>query len=264
MYKFTIGSDPELFIRNKDNKIISAEGLIGGSKDNPILFDDRGFFIQEDNVMAEFNIPPANSKEEFIEYMQYARDWVEAFLSTHDVEPVFANKVTHEFQQEQLQSNQARLFGCEPDWNVYLRQRNRAPSANTAFRSCGGHIHIGFDYNDQADQENLIRALDATLGLSSVFYDKDEVRRKGYGKAGNFRFKPYGVEYRTPSNFWISNDQSVGWVYNKVEEAFSYLPYIKDIYKLEEDIQKAINNRDEELANSTIEKVTSLLIKQKV
>ncbi len=40
-------------------------------------------------------------------------------------------------------------------------------------------------------------------------YDKDTERRGMYGKAGAFRPKPYGVEYRTLSNAWLSNDERI-------------------------------------------------------
>ena len=56
----TIGADPELFIVDNNNKVISAVGLIPGEKGKPYVADDmpRGFGMEIDNILGEFNIPP--------------------------------------------------------------------------------------------------------------------------------------------------------------------------------------------------------------
>jgi hypothetical protein len=49
--------------------------------------------------------------------------------------------------------------------------------------------------------------------------DGTSVRRSLYGKAGCCRLKPYGVEYRTVSNFWASNPKIVDVMYALTELA---------------------------------------------
>src|SRR5690606_5853835 len=86
-------------------------------------------------------------------------------------------------------------------------------------RTCGGHIHIGYDSPDFIVSEDIVHAMDTVLGLESINLDKDDRRREMYGKAGCFRVKDYGVEYRTLSNFWLQSDELKKWAYNKTLEA---------------------------------------------
>lgn len=63
-----VGSDVEWFLQDKDTKeIVSAEGIIQGTKYEPFKFDDSNHFYSTslDNVLAEGNIPPAKTATEF-------------------------------------------------------------------------------------------------------------------------------------------------------------------------------------------------------
>ena len=67
----TFGSDFEIGVANiKKKKIIPVCGLLGGTKDDP---KEIGNYcqVQEDNVMAEFNIPPVNHVEDWMAATQY-------------------------------------------------------------------------------------------------------------------------------------------------------------------------------------------------
>jgi hypothetical protein len=65
---FTIGCDPELFWQNAAGKLISCIGKVGGSKEFPkaLGYLGAGYAVQEDNVAAEFNIPPCDSRDAFV------------------------------------------------------------------------------------------------------------------------------------------------------------------------------------------------------
>ena len=56
--------------------------------------------------------------------------------------------------------------------------------------------------------EIAIPLIDLIAGIPSVLIDRsgnNKKRRKIYGKAGDFRYQPHGIEYRTLSNFWIKS-----------------------------------------------------------
>ena len=60
-----------------------------------------------------------------------------------------------------------------------------------------GHISIGWDNPTQEQQLDMVKAMDATVGLESVLLDNDTERKKLYGKAGCFRFREYGRRKKT-------------------------------------------------------------------
>ena len=75
----TVGADPELFIVNeKTGKVVSSIGIIPGEKGNAWKSDDmpEGFGIEVDNILGEFNIPPCKTKEEFINNIEYMKDYI--------------------------------------------------------------------------------------------------------------------------------------------------------------------------------------------
>jgi hypothetical protein len=51
----------------------------------------------------------------------------------------------------------------------------------------------------------VVRVLDTLLLPLLLKQDKDVLRSTLYGKPGAMRIKPYGVEWRTPSNVWLNN-----------------------------------------------------------
>ena len=65
MSRVTIGADPEVFVKDiMSQTILSAIDRVGGSKDYPRPVTNG--FVQEDNILAEFNINPAENKNQFV------------------------------------------------------------------------------------------------------------------------------------------------------------------------------------------------------
>lgn len=216
--QFYLGADPEFFV-TQYGKYKSAVGLTGGgSKWKPIPIDDKGNAILEDNVAIEFNIQPSDSVETFKNNIQKVLKHVKDLLPTFE----FSFESAVSFPEEELMTPEAQLFGCEPDFNAWTERINRKPRANDHnLRSAGGHIHIGSEIAQQKPIE-VIRNMDLFLGVPSICLDPDTKRRELYGKAGAFRPKSYGVEYRTLSNFWIFKDELIQWVYNQTKKVLEF------------------------------------------
>jgi hypothetical protein len=236
--EFSIGADPEFFLKQGD-KHISSIGLIGGSKDKPRPFGKDGFAILEDNVAVEFNIPPAHNHQEFIFNIQEVINKLHQELPQFD----FSTESAVVFDQDQLNNPAALEFGCDPDFNAWTKTVNERPCAsNMQLRSAGGHVHVGTDQNPI----EVIRSMDLFLGVPSTKLDPGKLRRELYGKAGAFRFKDYGCEYRTLSNFWIFSPKLIEWVYNQTEKAVNFVKGGNTINEAHGQlIQDCINNSDE-------------------
>lgn len=248
--KVKIGADPELFLV-KNGKAFSAEGIIGGTKDEPKLTEVEGCCLQEDNVMAEFNITPSKNEQDFNENIDFMIDTISTIALVNDCEILI--KPSAIFDKSQLRTSQAMEFGCSPDFNAYTFMENERVEIKNNLRVAGGHIHIGYENPNENTNLQIVRALDIFLGLPSLFLDDDERRRDYYGHAGSHRQKEYGVEYRTLSNFWIETKELRLWVFKQIMLAIDFVSS-GEITKVTEkqwgEIELAINDNDKSLAGS--------------
>ena len=246
--KILIGCDPEFFVK-KNGKHVSAYNLIEGTKDNPYPVTSGA--VQVDGMALEFNINPANTCDSFVSNVQ---DVLTQIREMVDAEYEFDYSPVAHFGEEYIaeQPEDARRLGCDPDFNAYTGQPNDAPDASRGFRTASGHIHIGWtndvDINDPDHIEAcqmVTKQMDALLGLMSVILDGDNTRRELYGKAGAYRVKPYGVEYRVMSNFWLKSPELMNLIYNTAYEGTRALLEGRQFYRSRgKAIQKYINNGD--------------------
>lgn len=223
--KILIGSDPELFVF-KDGQPISAHGMVEGTKEQPLAVE--GGAVQVDGMALEYNTNPASTLEEW----ETAHVSVQAELQAMIEQGLELKATPTAYFAEEVFNNspkEALILGCEPDFNAYTRRANPKPNGEVKFRTGAGHIHIGwgegFDVTDPfhlAECRALTKALDLWLGVPSVIMDEDSDRRKLYGKAGCFRPKSYGLEYRTLSNFWTAHKAGRKWAYENTLLAIEY------------------------------------------
>lgn len=254
--KFSIGSDPELILLNKSGIPTASVGLIGGSKEIPRR--TKNGWVLEDNVLAEFNTKPSQTAEEFVRNHQLVMRDLSELMAEYDLQ--LSVQATAIYDEDQLDSGQAREAGCEPDYNAWEDGRkNDRPQFNGGLRSCGGHVHVAFPKPNEYPTKRLdmVKVMDVLLGVPSIILDRNEERRKLYGKAGACRLKykkfdhPYdGVEYRVLSNFWLANDKLMAWVFSQTEQSIirfkEIIGVINDTEGLPEAVVHTINtgNRD--------------------
>lgn len=207
---YMVGSDIEFFVRSPEGEIISAEGLIKGTKHEPYHYSDDPYFAtQLDNVLCEGNIPPARTPEEFYEHILSLRGAMERQLPKGHRTVACASAELH----ERFLTAQARHYGCDPSYNAWDGTEIPPHLPEKFIRSAGFHIHIGYDDPDSERNRFLVKLLDVWLGLPTALYEPLSERHKlGYGLAGNFRHQKHGVEYRTLSTWWASEPRTLRYV----------------------------------------------------
>lgn len=217
-----IGADPEFFVANK-GKIVSGFGMVPGTKTDPHKVDNGA--VQVDGMALEININPAPTSEAFRHNLHSVMQQLQSMLPENHrlaIQPVANFNKTYMKKQPFA----AKLLGCEPDFNAYESCMNPPPKNHPTMRTAAGHVHVGWgegmEFNTQLFEEcvTVVKDLDLLLGVPSILLDVDansQKRREMYGQAGAFRPKPYGVEYRVLSNFWLKEDKLIDWVFNTTE-----------------------------------------------
>lgn len=254
MDKVRVGSDPELFIVDtKTGNVVSSIGLIPGRKGSAWVDPAwvPGYGLETDNILAEFNIPPAQSCVEFVNSMEFMKKYIDRYVKSKNPDLGIMHKASAYVPEDQLQSDEAKLFGCSVDYNVYLDGPNPKPCGETTnLRSTGVHIHVSYPRKSQNRSLNLIRYMDAYVGIPSIILDSGDdaaKRRTLYGKAGCFRLTRYGFEYRSLSGKFIASKDLEEFCYEATINALA--AWFLDMSLPPADmVQKCINNSDKELA----------------
>ena len=246
-----VGSDPEVFLTDTGGRYVSAIGRFNGTKEEPVAVKSlgKGYAVQVDNVLLEYNTPPAKSATNWLEahrnMLQYLRSEAakQNLLVSIDASAVMPDS--------ELQHPAARVFGCSPDFNAWEMRINNPPRANDPnLRSAGGHIHVGgISKFTNLQKVNVVRAMDMLVGSLATLVDTDERRKELYGRPGAMRFKDYGVEYRTVSNFWLKSESLMQAVYGlttKALTASTHRSFTSQAH--EEDVLRMFKHNDKALA----------------
>lgn len=213
----TVGCDPEVFLVDGSGSIVSAIDLIGGSKEAPRLC--KGGSLQEDNIMAEIGTNPTSDCGQFLLNLDAV---MSELVRVTNLQPLIKASAYIDEHILMKNKNRAFLFGCEPDYNAYTGEENPNPSSKSFLRTCAGHIHLGYDWEDETEENvmRIVQYMDYIVGLWTVLKDEDTRRRSKYGKAGAFRYKQYGLEYRVPSNFWLKTKELSAEMFHRTKLAF--------------------------------------------
>lgn len=234
----SIGADPEFFVK-RGTEFISGHIFPCGSKDKPRRTGHG--FVQNDGLALELNIPPAKAEAEFVlnfrgvlnDLAEIIAHWDakrEVYLVAEPV-AIFSKDMMDRVPQEN------KTLGCNPDYNAYTLNANDTPNADgVMYRTGAGHLHIGWTKDAEGIDHfekcaKLVRQLDYTVGLKTLLFDPEPRRRALYGKAGAFRPKPYGLEYRVPSNAWCASEDIARTMFRGCFQAVQLLNEGRDLDK---------------------------------
>lgn len=221
----TIGTDAEFFLKQKGG-FVSATRFLKGTKEEPEILKSGGN-VHYDNVAFEFATSPAENEGSFVASVKKTLSEATSRL------PKGVNlcqAAATNFPKEELEDEETRRFGCDPDYDAWKLNINTVPpnAPNLPFRSCGAHVHVGFVKGSGNDflldpygKIDVVKTMDVIIGIPFTALDNSSgcvKRRQLYGKAGCHRPTSYGVEYRSLSNFWVYSIDTVKLVYRLSED----------------------------------------------
>jgi len=149
-------------------------------------------------------------------------------------------------------------FGCKPSLNAYGHEWEPVIDPYSInMRPAGGHIHFGHKGITDSNAADIVKAVDAILGIMSVgmFQHVDNPKRRTlYGKAGEYRKTSYGLEYRVLSNQWCLNS-TVGYLTLDLARASLYMylqGYFDSWLTTDMEVEETINTANVSMAHSIL------------
>lgn len=246
----TIGSDLELFIKDsKTGKLASAVGVFGGTKKEPRYINNL-CYIQEDNILAEANIPPVTTFEDFKNYINYIKGYITNNYPQYLIHYSSSERATPDL----LASDGAKTFGCEPvlivdyndDGDIIPEDEFEESVMEKQFspiRVGGFHIHFGYDNHTLEISREIVKLFEKNVTLKLLNLEHDPYHRRSfYGKAGEYRLKPYGLECRSLGSSLLKDDNSLKQVWDAVQETITQFNQGERVSKQEFQIIKEIIN----------------------
>lgn len=266
-----LGCDPEFFFMEK-GKVLSSEKVLP-----EVPSKEEAGMVTIDGVQAEINPTADTCRESHSYYIARCIKKAHSYLKegqTISFDPI----VPIDLKVLAKLSDKAKFFGCTPSFNVYDSDNKMSidDSSKYPFRPAGGHIHLGHSENESVKKiinniNLLVPMLDIIVGNTCVLIDRHDgnrERRRCYGRAGEFRTPKHGLEYRTLSNFWLNSYQLMSFVFGLARMAMSIVNsstekdnIAKEIMDAvnQDDIRRAINDNDFELALKNFSKIKPIL-----
>lgn len=224
--QFTVGCDPEYFLKERQTgRLISAIPFIKGTKHEPQKLPAGGV-ISFDNVALEVATDVAASADDFVKNVG---DCLRSASAVIPPEMDLVAVASANFEPDQLDHEEAKRFGCDPDYNAWTMEQNEPPCAmDMTFRSAGAHIHVGSPIlaDNFENMMTMVKLMDCIHGVVSTILDSSPeavARRELYGKPGAHRPKDYGIEYRVLSSYWTKSPVTVMMMYHLCDDALNLL-----------------------------------------
>lgn len=235
-----IGSDPEFFLCSlESNTPVSPHEVTKGTKKEPEPLWD-GWAIQIDGMAVEFNTPCFSSLRELRYNFLGNRERFEKLISDRLGSPHFlSHRSNYTFPDRvwDLVPAENKELGCSPDFSAYYEEVNPQPvPVFDSFRTTSGHISLGWIDPESVSTTKypeffkvccaLVRSLEYNIGTYHLRQGWVTERARLYGRPGAFRPKPFGLEWRPMTNFWLADtarahefcnrfDDVVRWLKNK-------------------------------------------------
>lgn len=216
----TIGCDPELFLFDKTKqRIVPAIGLVEGTKQNPKQLV-RGT-VQLDGTVVEIGTNPAANITSFKDNLRSVLSEVQEMVG--DNYELRCGSIAAYHPDDWQFSDTYLDTGCEAQFvfeGDTLTRVASNPYDITAVPT-GGHIHVGFGCDLEITDPVLLRSVKMfvdALGMPEIpELDGDRLSLMGMTDKQVVRVKPYGVELRNPSAYWLASPDLLWGMYKLID-----------------------------------------------
>jgi len=206
-HNITLGADPEFHLMRGGRVVSALKALEYRDKHNPIDLKD-GMKMYADNALIECAFPPMPTVAEMMVHMRNVFVRMQEQLGA---EFSLLPKAAVMYDPAELSDVEVWESGCNPNFNAYTGEANLPADFTNELRTGSFHVHIGHPsiQSDPAPkgkalvlndaQKIAIKLMDIIVGCASIVFDQDDsasLRRSLYGRAGECRPTPYGIEYR--------------------------------------------------------------------
>ena len=241
--KLKIGVEVELVVSNQREPVVCD--FLKYTKSKPLI--DNGNLYMKDASLLEIALRPCSSPEQYEEAVE------EGLYKANQLLPPnhsLSAQACTQYTQEQLDKDPySSVLGCGQSLNFY--EHRKMPAQYTDTSRYGG-VHVNVSIGSKMPL-SFVYGMDSIAGLLSASEwetdapEKHRKRRTWYGRAGEYRRKPFGIEYRTlPSIAFFKMDGNK--LFSMVERALSWGQEF-DTEQLDK-VQSIINNSDGEGALS--------------
>lgn len=279
------GTDPEFF--SVMNNVVISPALLEldygiktviDDEKHPVYILNKGknYSWMMDGVAWELTIlKPLQTPEEMYDIVNYALYDLNRFLFKVDrnlqlyTKPVVNIDTKMYLPRLDIERiYQGFIFGCDKDDDAILTDYvcTTQNVETHPFRYAGGHFHMSgcplFEYYIPAIKLMAI-CIGNFCNANSHYPELEKQRATTYGKPGRYRRQIYkdgtkGLEYRTPSNSWLSFPLS-GYrgMFKMAEKAVNYLETERTdiIKKYLDDTVLAITTADQNLSRKILEEL---------
>ena len=253
------GSDPEFFASYSENdkdycvppiyfrKFLGLKPIKDDPKHPVYALTSDGVKIHQDGAAFEFTLPVFHTAKECKKLIDQGLDALNDLVSKFNyniyTKPVIYFDPTKMYKDQDPDFKTCVSFGCDRDWDAWEYFKEGSDEINVEnhpYRYGGGHWHVSGD--DLISKYILPCTKLFSLFIGNYFIantpypELEKIRANRYGMPGKFRPQKYpdgtkGLEYRTPSNSWLSLSEDK--INGMIEQTYKAVETLHDSNKAE-------------------------------
>jgi len=244
------GSDPEVFALDEHGKVVPAFDWLPSKQERQErqVWSGSPFW---DGFQAEFNPPPESCHQSLQNGVRGLLKATHTALKAFNKKAYLVAKSVVDVDEEGLKllSDDRVGLGCQASENAYGDTPLEVLDPRALlYRTAGCHIHFGIGRGHDERIKDIVKTIDSIAGVGMVsLFDgmEDPRRRRLYGRAGEFRLPPHGLEYRVPPAEVLCHPVVFMACFDLCRHALGMAIEVPNLWKAREKaVQEIINESD--------------------